>query len=579
MTAPQAAGPAVNGVSLGVLVFFFVIVTVGGFLAARWRRPESMASLDEWGLGGRGFGTLTTWFLLGGDLYTAYTFVAVPAAMFATGAVAGWFAVPYTILVYPLIFVFMPRMWSVAHARGYVTPADFVRGRYGSRGLALAVALTGILATMPYIALQLVGIQAVIDTVGLGGSSNTFLKDLPLIISFAVLAAYTYSSGLRAPALIAFVKDTLVYIAIIAAIVYVGWKIGFGPTFHAAETKLNTKTATGKLTGVFIPGNANSYWAYATLAFGSAMALFMYPHAMTATLSSKGRNVIRRNAAILPTYSLMLALLALLGFAAIAKKTSVFGADGYANAQLAVPHFFAQVFPSWFAGVAFAAIAIGALVPAAIMSIAAANLFTRNIYREFFRPDAMPHEEALVSKIASLVVKFGALLFVLSLDRQNAINFQLLGGVWILQTFVAIVAGLYTRWFHRWALLLGWAAAMVWGTITAYQQKVPNDKIKLVDGKPVIEHHGQRHFGSSVANFPFTHVTLYIAVSALVINIVIAVVVTVLLRAVKAPGGADETEPDDYYSDAVSPEVIRAEEPTPAATGVITHPTSRREDT
>ena len=416
-----------------MLVFFFLVVTVGGFIAARWRRPDSMASLDEWGLGGRGFGTLTTWFLLGGDLYTAYTFVAVPAAMYATGAVSGWFAVPYTILVYPLIFVFMPRMWSVAHRRGYVTPADFVRGRYGSRGLSLAVALTGILATMPYIALQLVGIQAVIDTVGLGGSSNAFLRDLPLIIAFAVLAAYTYSSGLRAPALIAFVKDTLVYIVIVAAIIYVGTKIGFGTMFHAAETKMNTVTPAGKKTGIFIP-DKNSYWAYATLAFGSAMALFMYPHAMTATLSSKSRNVIRRNAAILPTYSLMLALLALLGFAAIANKTSVFGSDGFANAQLAVPHFFAQVFPDWFAGVAFAAIAIGALVPAAIMSIAAANLFTRNIYREFIRPDAEPHHEAAVSKIASLVVKFGALAFVLFMDRQNAINMQLLGGVWILQT-------------------------------------------------------------------------------------------------------------------------------------------------
>ncbi len=556
--SPQASGQGVNGVALSVLVFFFLVVTVGGFVAARWRRPDSMASLDEWGLGGRGFGTITTWFLLGGDLYTAYTFVAVPAAMYATGAVSGWFAVPYTILVYPLIFVFMPRMWSVAHRRGYVTPADFVRGRYGSRGLSLAVALTGILATMPYIALQLVGIQAVIDTVGLGGSSNAFLRDLPLIIAFAVLAAYTYSSGLRAPALIAFVKDTLVYIVIIAAIIYVGTKIGFGTMFHAAETKMNTVTPAGKKTGIFIP-DKNSYWAYATLAFGSAMALFMYPHAMTATLSSKSRNVIRRNAAILPTYSLMLALLALLGFAAIANKTSVFGSDGFANAQLAVPHFFAQVFPDWFAGVAFAAIAIGALVPAAIMSIAAANLFTRNIYREFIRPNAEPHHEAAVSKIASLVVKFGALAFVLFMDRQNAINMQLLGGVWILQTFLAIVAGLYTRWFHRWALLVAWAVAMVWGTVTAYQQKVPNTKVKLVNGKPVTELHGTRHFGSSLANFPFTHTQFYIAISALAINIVIAVVLTVVLRAVKAPAGADGTEPADYYADEVAPAAVEVE--------------------
>src|SRR5437879_5709476 len=146
----------VNIPALAVLVGLFLLVTVMGFWASNWRRGEHLASLDEWGLGGRGFGTWVTWFLLGGDLYTAYTFVAVPAAMFATGAVSGFFAVPYTIVAYPIIFIFLPRLWSVAHRHGYVTPADFIRGRYDSRGLALAIAITGIVATMPYIALQLV---------------------------------------------------------------------------------------------------------------------------------------------------------------------------------------------------------------------------------------------------------------------------------------------------------------------------------------------------------------------------------------------------------------------------------------
>jgi SSS family solute:Na+ symporter len=535
-----AADVKVDGVALSVVIFFFAVVTFGGFWAAKWKRPEDMASLDEWGLGGRGFGTITTWFLLGGDLYTAYTFVAVPAAMYATGAISGFFAVPYTIVVYPLIFIFMPRMWSVAHRKGYVTPADFIRGRYDSKGLALAVALTGILATMPYIALQLVGIQAVLDTMGLGGSSNVFMRDLPLFIAFAVLAAFTYSSGLRAPALIAFVKDTLIYLVIVVAIVWVAMEFGFGDVFHAAQEKMATPKADGTPTGVFIPESAG-YWAYSSLALGSALALFMYPHSMTAVLSGKTRDVVRRNAAILPAYSLLLGLLALLGFAAIASGTSVFGSDGVANAQLAVPHLFADNFPSWFAGVAFSAIAIGALVPSAIMSIAAANLFTRNIYREYLKPDATPADEARASKLMSLVVKFGALLFVLGLDKQNAINMQLLGGVWILQTFVSIVAGLFTRWFHRWALLAGWAVGMVYGTWTAYNVKVPN---------VVTEAHGTRHFGGPLAEFPFTNTTVYIGLTALVLNLLVAALLTVLLRALNAPAGADETVDDDYYSDA-----------------------------
>ncbi len=547
----QLLAANIDGVALSVLIFFFVVVTIGGFYAAQWRRPENMASLNEWGLGGRGFGTVTTWFLLGGDLYTAYTFVAVPAAMYATGAVSGFFAVPYTIVVYPLIFIFMPRLWSVAHAKGYVTPADFIRGRYDSRSLSLAVAVTGILATMPYIALQLVGIEAVLDTIGLGAEGSWFIRDLPLFIAFAVLAAFTYSSGLRAPALIAFIKDTLIYLVIVVAIIWVAVHFGFGDVFSAAKEKMNTPNATGAPTGIFVPGNGPvGYWAYASLAFGSALALFMYPHSMTAVLSGKSRNTIRRNASILPAYSLLLGLLALLGFAAIAAQTSVFGQDGTANAQLAVPHLFRDNFPSWFAGVAYSAIAIGALVPSAIMAIAAANLFTRNIYKEFIKKDATHAEEAQASKIVSLVVKFGALLFVLGLDKQNAINMQLLGGVWILQTFLAIVAGLYTRWFHKWALLAGWAAGMVYGTIVSYQQKVPNVSVKLVDGTPTPIANGERHFGSSLAVFPFTDTKVYIALTALLLNIIVAVVLTLLLRASKAPEGTDHTAPEDYYADS-----------------------------
>ena len=158
----------------------------------------------------------------------------------------------------------------------------------------------------------------------------------------------------------------------------------------------------------------------------------------------------------------MLGLLALLGWVAIAAGTKPIGADGKPNAQLVIPQLFEDAFPSWFAGVAFAAIAIGALVPAAIMSIAAANTFTRNIYKEWLKPDATVAQEARVSKLASLVVKLFALVFVLLLDKQNAINFQLLGGIWILQTFPTIVLGLYTRWMHRWALLA--AGRSAWST-------------------------------------------------------------------------------------------------------------------
>ncbi|MGL5866894.1 MAG: monocarboxylate uptake permease MctP [Dermatophilaceae bacterium] len=538
----------VNGVALTVLVLLFALVTGMGFWATRWRRPTSMESLDEWGLGGRTFGTWVTWFLLGGDLYTAYTFVAVPAAMFSLGAVAGFFAVPYTIILYPIIFVFMARLWSVSHRHGYITPADFVRGRFGSRGLSLAVAVTGFVATMPYVALQLVGIQAVLEVAGLGGGDNMVAKDAPLFIAFALLAAYTYSSGLRAPAVIAFVKDTLIYLVIIVAIIYLPSTVGgWDNVFAAAEQKMATPNPVdGNPTGAYIPVAAQ-HWAYATLALGSALALFMYPHSITASLSAKNRDTIRRNAAILPAYSVVLGLLALLGWVAIAAGTTPVGLDGEPNAQLVIPQLFEDAFPSWFTGVAFAAIAIGALVPAAIMSIAAANTFTRNIYKEWLKPGATPKDEARVSKLVSLVVKGFALLFVLALDKQNAINFQLLGGIWILQTFPAIVLGLYSRWLHRWALLGGWAVGMAYGTWQAWNVANPRS--------------GVEHFGGSLAEIPVIGSLGYIAVTAFALNLVVAVLGTVVLRVLKAPEGTDETIRGDYFADAGDPRVEKLSTP------------------
>src|SRR5687768_12064528 len=266
----------VSTITFSVFLFFFLLVTILGFAAARWRRAKELDHLDEWGLGGRSFGTFIAWFLIGGDLYTAYTFIAVPALLYV-GSGIGFFAVPYTIVVYPLIFLFMPRLWSVSHRHGYVTPADFVQGRYDSRPLALAVAFTGILATMPYIALQLVGIEVVLQVMGIGSeTANWFVRDLPLFIAFGVLAAYTYASGLRAPALIAFVKDTLIYIVIFVAIIYLPVKLGgFDEIFASArEAYSETNPATGAPRGALVPGEAGQ-WTYATLALGSALALFM----------------------------------------------------------------------------------------------------------------------------------------------------------------------------------------------------------------------------------------------------------------------------------------------------------------
>ncbi|HEY4850134.1 MAG TPA: sodium:solute symporter [Streptosporangiaceae bacterium] len=535
----------VNAVAFTILVVSFLAVTLIGFAAARWRPAEDPMQLNEWGLGGRGFGTFVSWFLLGGDLYTAYTFIAVPALVYAVGA-AGFYALSYTIVVWPIVFVFAPRLWSAARAHGYVTLAEFARGRHGSQGLGLAVALTGILATMPYIALQLVGIESVLTVMGIGArTGNAFVRDLPLIIAFIILAAYTYLAGLRAPALIAFVKDTLIYVTVIVAIIYIPTRLGgWGHIFGAASAHLKTvNPTTGKPYGSLVV-TPSGEWAYATLALGSALALFMYPHAATGVFAARRRDVIRRNAALMPAYSLVLGLIALFGYMARATPAVNAGVQaGGGNSQLSVPLLFEHMFPSWFAGIGYSAIVIGALVPAAIMSIAAANLFTRSIYTEFFNPTATPAQETRVARLASLIMKVGALAFALQLNKTFSINLQLLGGIWILQTFPAIVISLYKTWFHRFALITGWASGMVYGTIQAY--RTPGG--------------GQAHFGASTAPV-FGHLT-YIAITALVVNLVVAVVLTLIFHAIRLPNGYDVTRPAHYSADPVDGPAARAGAP------------------
>ncbi len=489
----------------GAAIFLVLVfgVAVLGFLAARWGHAN-LKSFEEWALGGRRFGTIVTWFLLGGDLYTAYTFIAVPAFAFGSGAIA-FFAVPYTTIAYPLAFLVMARFWTAAKARGYVTAADFVHDRFGSRPLELAVALTGVVATMPYIALQLIGVRVVPERSGIAPTQGSEVT--MLVVAFALLAAYTFTSGLRAPAMIAFVKDTLIYVTVIAAIIIIPKSLGgWSHVFSVAQTALAAKPKPGST--ILSP---SLYFAYSSLAFGSALALFIYPHSITSVLSARSANVIRRNCALLPLYSILLTLIALLGYCALAAHIRV------TDPNFAIPDLFARFFPDWFAGVAFAAIVIGALVPAAIMAIGAANLFASNILQTFQTRQERPPVETRTARFIALLVLVGGLAIALTIKPAYAIEFQLLGGSWIAQIFPAVILGLYTTWFHRHALLAGWAAGLAAATWMAQTNNFSTTIFTL-------------HAGITLPG--------YIAFYALLVNLTVAAGATIVLRLSKNQLGA-----------------------------------------
>ena len=504
-----------HSTALMIFCLFFVLVTMAGFWAVRWRRPAAgMHSLEEWGLAGRNFGTWITWFLIGGDLYTAYTVIAVPAALYGAGAM-GFFAVPYAVIAYPYMMVVLPKLWTVCHRHGYITFADFVAGRYGNRWLTIAIALTGILALMPYIALQLVGMRVVIAALGVQG-------EWPLGVAFVILAAYTYSSGLRAPAVIAIVKDVMLYIMVMAAVIILPWKLGgYARVFELASQALATHKPAASI--LLRP---QQYLGYSTLAIGSAIALMLYPHTATAVLSAKSANVVRRNAAMLPAYSFMLGLIALLGFIALAAGVVT------KDPNAAVPLLFSEDVSRVVCGLLPGSDCGGRAGP----GVDHVDCGFKPVYTEFVwgicsKRKATPRQESQMAKIVSLAVKFGALVFVLRLPAPYAIEMQLLGGIWMTQLFPSVVIGVFTRWFNPWALLAGWVAGMVTGTGMAVSLGLKSSVYPL-------------HIGGNVY-------AMYAAVPALLLNLAVSAALTAAFRlgglsARPALYGSDSTAPDAY---------------------------------
>lgn len=489
-----------------VMITVFGVILIGvsaiGFIAARWR-PGNLNRLQEWGLAGRHFGLIISWFLIGGDLYTAYAYLAVPGFVFNEGAL-GFYAVAFLSLVFPIAYIFLPRFWILARHRGYVTAADFVLDQFGSRFLALLIAITGILATLPYIALQILGIEMVIFQLGIP-------TELSLVIAFVILSAYTFYSGLRAPAVISIVKDVLIWIVALVIFIVVPSKLGGFQHIFAVIPQKDVLLAP------------DHYAAFASLALGSALAQFLYPHMITGILSTNSHTVVKRTAALLPIYTFLVGLLALTGMLAIAagvKASPVFGPN------IALLSLVSISFPSWFIGLFIATVTVSALVPSAVMSIATASLFSRNVYRAYFRPSCSHEEEASVAKVVSLLIKFASLTFVLIFPTFTvATNLQFLGGVLILQTLPAVFLGLFTRWFHRVALMVGLICGVIIGSLMVFSQ----------------------HFNSLYPlTIGATTVPMYAALIALVCNLGICIVLTPVFQVIGVARGRSTIAPSDF---------------------------------
>jgi SSS family solute:Na+ symporter len=488
----------VNAVTWVTFLTFFVIFAFLGFYGAYWRRGK-LTTLHEWALAGRRLGTWLMFFLVGADLYTAYTFIAVPSSLFAKGAIY-FFAVPYVAITFAIAMLAMPRIWTISREKGYITASDLIKDRFNSRTLAILVAITGIVAELPYIALQIVGMQAVLTAMLYHVVSNvTLVSEIALIVAFIVLAAFTWTSGLRGATLAAVFKDALIFLTVIAVIVVVASAGDIGKAFAA-------KPSFATLPSKFV----NAYWSLFVM---SALALYLYPHAINGIQGAQSAKSLRRSTALLPLYGVGLAGLALFGVLIYGVPSALAYVKTFpASTQgtQVVPGLIFYALPDWMVGIAFLGIFIGGLVPATIMAMSQANLLTRNLIKEV-RP-LTPEAETRIAKWASVIFKFLALGFVFAIPATYAIQLQLFGGVLILQILPALFFGLFQYRLNKYSLMVGLLSGIGLGLyLMEYANKFGPWSTTLYQQSP---------FG-----------LLYIGLTALSINVIIVLVGSALAYA------------------------------------------------
>jgi SSS family solute:Na+ symporter len=423
--------------SIIVLTVIFIGFMVG-------RNKQSRSSVEEWSVGGRRLGALFVWFLIGADVYTAYTFLGLTSSAFKGGSIA-FFATPYVVLAYPLAYFFLPKIWKVGKEHKFTTLADYIKGRFDSKLFSVLVAITGVLMLIPYIDLQLSGIQDTLEIAGTGYINVTFV----VIMSFLLVAFYTFFSGIKAPTYTAIIKDILVWVIMLYMVVSIPI-IHFGSWGNMMHT---TVAKAPQMLTLPTSGPKGMLW-FSTAALISALALFMWPHTATGIFSSKSGESLRKNAIVLPFYNIVLMLVTFLGitaFLVIPKGT---------DPRFAFLELIHMSYGGTVQGLAYSTIALASLVPCSIMAIGASSLFANNIYRDVINPKASGPRMTMVTRYMVFVVIGLALLFGL-LFPTALISLQLMGVSGIVQIFPAIVFSLYWRNLSREAALSGFVAGMV----------------------------------------------------------------------------------------------------------------------
>ena len=432
-----------SAVSLAVIVAIVALGATIGILAGVRRKMD----LEQWTVGGRGFGAVLLYLLMAGEVYTTFAFLGASGWAYSRGG-PSLYILAYLTLAYVVSFFILPQIWEVGRKYGMQTVSDFFAVRYGNKYLAGFVCVVGIVSFIPYLQLQLTGLGIIVSIARFDGIGRT----PGMVISVCLLVAFVFASGVRAVAWVSVLKDALMVFAALSigiGIPYIHFG-GIGPMFAALA-----QSHPAHLTMPGATANLGHTWFISTVLLTS-LGFYMWPHAFGSTFTAKSGATLRRNAVVMPLYTLTLAFVFFAGF------TAVLVLPGLPNGDLSLLTIVRQSFPPWFLGVVGGAGALTAMVPASIFILTAATLFAKNLYRPLFAPAMTDDQVAKLARI--MVVVLGLISLCLAIySSATLVSLLLTGYAGVTQFFPGVVLGLYWRRVTTSGVLAG----MIAGVATA----------------------------------------------------------------------------------------------------------------
>jgi solute:Na+ symporter, SSS family len=414
-----------NAIALSIIFGLLVLGSAIGFFAG----TRHKMSLEQWTVGGRGFGPLFMWLLMAGEIYTTFAFLGASGWAYSRGGPA-LYILAYLALANVVAFFIQPPIWELGREHGMQTQPDFFLAQYRNKYLAAFVSVVGVAFIIPYLQLQLTGLGIIVEVASFGGIGRT----RAMMIAVALLAGFVFVSGIRAVAWVSVLKDFLMLIAAISIGIYVPhiYFGGIGPMFATL--------ARVKPTHLVMPGatsNLGHAWYISTVLL-TAFGAYMWPHSFGSSFTAKSADTLRRNTVVMPLYNLSLAFILFTGFAA------VLVVPGLRNGDLSMLTIVRKTLPAWMLGVVGGAGALTAMVPAAILILTASTLFAKNLWRPIFAP-AMTDDQ--VAKLARMMVVGLSLisLYFAIYSSATLVSLLLLGYAGVTQFFPGVVLGLFWK--------------------------------------------------------------------------------------------------------------------------------------